>query len=81
MQDEEFRELFHRVELRLERIEGRIDGAEKRLNTRIDEEGKRLDAKFDGLGKRLDDKINGGVRWRRSGSSSPWRGRRRVSRA
>jgi hypothetical protein len=46
MQDDEFRELFHRVEVRLERIEGRIDGLENRLAEKID-----------GLYKRLADKI------------------------
>ena len=31
MQDEEFRELFHRVDLQLERLEAKMDNFEKRL--------------------------------------------------
>jgi len=55
MQDEEFRDLFHRMEVRLERIEGRIDGMEKRLDTRIDGLEKRLDTRIDSVEKAVAD--------------------------
>ena len=51
MQDEEFRELFHRVELHLERIDGRID----RLDTRIDGVEKRLDTRIESVEKAVAD--------------------------
>ena len=57
MNDEEFRDSFHRFELRLERFDTKLDNLEKRLASL---EG-RLDTRFDGLETRLNTKAGNWV--------------------
>jgi chaperonin cofactor prefoldin len=57
MTDEELRDTFHRVELRLERLDTKMDAFDKRLDAKIDALDKRLDAKIDALDKRLDTRL------------------------
>jgi chaperonin cofactor prefoldin len=45
MTDDELRELVHRVELRLERLDARFEGIDKRMAA--------LEGRFDGLERRL----------------------------
>lgn len=57
MMDEEFRETFHRFELRLERMDTKLDNLEKHLASLES----RMDARFEGLETRLNSKAGNWV--------------------
>jgi hypothetical protein len=57
MTDDETRELFHRVELRLERLDTKLDAQEKRLASLES----RMESRFNSVDSRLDGKAGNGV--------------------
>jgi hypothetical protein len=57
MTDDDLRDTFHRLELRLERMDTKLDSLEKRLASL---EG-RLDTRFDGLESRVNTKAGNWV--------------------
>jgi hypothetical protein len=64
MTDDELRELVHRVELRIERLDARFDGLEKRVGEGLGNVSARLDSverRLDGLELRLNTKASNWV--------------------
>ncbi len=57
MQDDEIRELFHRMQLRLERLDTKVDGLEKAVADVRSE----IRARFEGLKSRLNTKAGNWV--------------------
>jgi hypothetical protein len=57
MQDDEIRELFHRMDLRLERLDTKMDGLEKRLASMES----RFEVRFAAIETRLDGKAGNWV--------------------
>jgi hypothetical protein len=57
MTDEELRELVHRVELRLERVDTRLDGLEKRLTEGLAQ----IHTRLEGLESRVNTKAGNWV--------------------
>jgi hypothetical protein len=61
MQDDELRDLFHRVELRLERIDAKLDAQDKRLTMvegRLNSLESRIDGRLAGIDNRIDNKAS-----------------------
>jgi hypothetical protein len=54
MQDDEIRELFHRMELRLERLDTKMDNLEKRFSSMES----RFETRFNSLDIRIDNKAS-----------------------
>jgi hypothetical protein len=64
MTDEELRELVHRVDLRIERLDARFDGLEKRmarLEGRVESLERTMTTRFEGLEIWLNSKASNGV--------------------
>jgi hypothetical protein len=61
MQDEEFRELFHRMELRLERVDVKVDALEKGvadLRHDMRERFSTIEARLTSMDNRIDNKAS-----------------------
>ena len=61
MQDGEFRELFHRMELRLERVDVKVDSLEKGvadLRTDMRERFSSIEARLTSIDNRIDNKAS-----------------------
>jgi hypothetical protein len=73
MTDDQLVEHFHRIELRMERFEERLDGLEKRVSDGLADVRGELRTRFEGLEKRVSDglaDVRGELRTRFEGLES-----------